>query len=150
MFVRTSFWNCIWRGKQAMADKKVHVDEVASTIVKMLSDWSQDVADATKRAATETAQDTVKELRDTSPRRESTGGAYAKSWSHKKVAEDRYGVQEVVYNKKYYRLTHLLEYGHANARGGGRTPAHPHIARAEGNAIETFEEKTRQYINDIS
>ena len=133
-----------------MADKKVHVDEVASTIVKMLSDWSQDVADATKRAATEAAQDTVKELQDTSPRRESTGGAYAKSWSHKKTAEDRYGVQEVVYNKKYYRLTHLLEYGHANARGGGRTPAHPHIARAEGNAIETFEEKTRQYINDIS
>lgn len=133
-----------------MADKKVHVDEVASTIVKMLSEWSQDVADATKRAATEAAQDTVKELRDTSPRRESTGGAYANSWSHKKTSEDRYGVHEVVYNKKHYRLTHLLEYGHANARGGGRTPAHPHIAKAEGNAIETFEEKTRRYINDIS
>lgn len=128
--------------------KKVKIDEAASTIVKMLSEWSQDVADATKKAATETGKETVQDLRQTSPRRPN-GGAYANSWSYKKLEEDRYGVQGVVYNKKHYRLTHLLEKGHANARGGGRTPAHPHIKPAEDRAIASFEEKTRKYINDV-
>ncbi len=125
--------------------KKVSIDEMASAIAKELSSWSQGVADSTKKAASETAKETVSDLRATSPKR---SGAYAKSWTHRKTAENRYGVNEVVYNAKHYRLTHLLEYGHANARGGGRTPAHPHIKRAEDNAISLFEEKTRLYISD--
>lgn len=129
--------------------KKVSVNEMASAIAKQLSEWSQDVADSTKKAATDTAKETVSELRATSPRRIG-GGDYAKSWTHKKIEESRYGVNEVVYNAKHYRLTHLLEYGHANARGGGRTPAHPHIKKAEDDAISLFEEKTRQYINDAN
>ena len=127
--------------------KKASIDEMAKVISKELSAWSQDVTDAVKAAATETAKETVKELRVTSPQR--TGG-YAKSWTHKKTEEDRFGINEVVYNRKYYRLTHLLEYGHANARGGGRTPAYPHIGQAEDNAIRMFEEKTRRNIDDIN
>ena len=126
---------------------KVSIDDMAKVVVKELSSWSQDVADAVREAAIETAKETVHELRVTSPQQT---GRYAKSWSHKKVAEDNFGIEEVVYNRKYYRLTHLLEYGHANARGGGRTPAHPHIKRAEDNAIKMFEEKTRRNINDVN
>lgn len=127
--------------------KTVTIDQMAEEISRTLSEWSQDVSDSMKEAVTETAKETVQDLRATSPHRT---GNYAKSWGRKSTFEDRFRNEEVVYNRKYYRLTHLLEFGHANARGGGRTPAHPHIAPAEERAIEALEKKVRKGIDDVS
>lgn len=124
---------------------EVPVDQMANAIRQTITDWSQDVADAVKMATVETAISAAADLRNSSPERT---GAYAHDWTHKKMYEDRYRISEVVHNRKHYRLTHLLEYGHAN-RGGGRTPAYPHIGLAEERALRTLEEKVRQYINDI-
>lgn len=125
------------------------INEMADAITKQISEWTQDVADVTKQAVVETTIEAVQELRRNSPRRVG-GGRYANSWDEKTVSENRFKVNKIVYNKKYYRLTHLLEKGHANARGGGRTPAHPHIGLAEQRAMELLEEKMRQYIHDVS
>lgn len=54
---------------------------------------------------------------------------------------------KVAYNKAHYRLTHLLEFGHAN-RDGSRTKPIPHIRSTENKYKEKFvkelEEKIRR------
>ena len=64
-------------------------------------------------------------------------GAYAKSWTVKKVKETSESIGLVVHSRSKYQLAHLLEFGHAK-RGGGRVSARPHIAPAEARLEETF------------
>lgn len=93
-----------------------------------------------KTIINDVAKETVKELKATSPRRKGPqGGQYKKNWAYKKLREDSVRSQVVIYEKKpEYRLTHLLEKGHAK-RGGGRVDARPHIKKAEEKAIKSIE-----------
>lgn len=78
------------------------------------------------------AERAAEKLRQTSPERT---GNYAKSWKVSKKLRSGTFTEVRVYNEKYYRLTHLLEYGHAS-RNGGRVKAQPHIIWAEESASE--------------
>ena len=124
----------------------IPIDKMAKEIVNAMSEYSQDVAEASRKAVAEATAEAVLDLKRNSPK---DTGRYAKSWKYSAVQETKTVFRNVVHNAKYYRLTHLLEHGHANARGGGRTPAYPHIGLAEQKAIENLEEKMRQYINDV-
>lgn len=124
----------------------IPIDKMAKEIVNAMSEYSQDVAEASRKAVAEATAEAVLDLKRNSPK---DTGRYAKSWKYSAVQETKTVFRNVVHNAKYYRLTHLLERGHANARGGGRTPAYPHIGLAEQKAIENLEEKMRQYINDV-
>lgn len=129
----------------------VPIDAMAQEIAKTLSEWSQEVADAMKVAVMETSAETALELKRNSPKRPH-GGAYARDWAWTVLEHSRYGLRHVVYNKRHYRLTHLLEYGHSNPRavnGKPWTPAYPHIGLAEAHAMEMLEEKMRQHIHDV-
>ena len=124
----------------------IPIDKMASEIAQTMSEYSQDVAEATRKAVAEATAEAVLDLKRNSPK---DTGKYARSWKYDAVKETKTVFRNIVHNAKYYRLTHLLEHGHANARGGGRTPAHPHIGLAEAKAIENLEEKMRLYINDV-
>ena len=124
----------------------IPIDKMANEIVKTMNEYTQDVSEATRKAVAEASAEAVLDLKRNSPK---DSGRYAKSWKYDAVKETRTVFRNIVHNAKYYRLTHLLEHGHANARGGGRTPAYPHIGLAEQKAIENLEEKMRQYINDV-
>lgn len=110
--------------------------DLAAEIAKALAEYSEEVVEEVDKAAEETTAETVKFLRETSPKRK---GKYAKSWRKKQLKNGRW----VVYNVKHYRLTHLLERGHT-LRNGGRTKAMPHIAPAEEYAVNKFEERVRR------
>jgi len=102
----------------------VKVDAIADTITRELVAFSSDLAERVDEAVEKTAGETVDVLRKTAPVRK---GKYAKSWAKKKLYPGHY----VVYSRKpHYRVTHLLEKGHAK-RGGGRVQAYPHIGLAE-------------------
>ena len=81
--------------------------------------------------------DTVrKEIVKNAPR---DTGAYAKGWTVLKGREDACSINMIVYCRKRWRLTHLLEHGHAK-RGGGRVAARPHIAPAQEAGEKELEE----------
>lgn len=107
---------------------------IAKELEDILKDYIDEVGEKSDKVLKTAASDTAKDLRSTSPKRT---GAYASSWTVK--TENGVGGTKtyIVHNKKYYRLTHLLENGHVirNQKGTyGRAPAHPHIKAAEDRA----------------
>ena len=99
------------------------------------SNFNKEVEEITTQAGRECA----KKLRSASPKRT---GKYASGWTAKKQPGGLRGVSSVVYNNKAPGLAHLLEYGHAN-KGGGRTPAHPHIKSVEQEMSEEYFNKLK-------
>lgn len=117
-----------------MSDK-VSIDSMALEIIKGLQEYADlatnDLKDSVKKAGASVR----KEIQENAPKDK---GAYAKSWSVKTTKETANTLEVTVYSKNRYQLAHLLEFGHAK-RGGGRTAAKPHIAKAEENAINILE-----------
>lgn len=124
----------------------INVDNLANEILKDLELFQNATEEVVKDAVERAAKMTVSELKTTSPVRKG-GGDYSKSWSVKKDKDfhgrfNKYAT--VVYSKKpNYRLTHLLEFGHAG-RNGGRVKAQVHISPAEESAAKNL----RLYIEE--
>lgn len=121
------------------------IDGMADAIVKELSAWSKEIVGALKEEVEAVAEDTAKELRQTSPKRR---GAYARDWSAKITYSDWQDIRVTVYNKRHYQLTHLLENGHAKVNGG-RVNGIPHISIAEDNAAKNLENKVKVRLGGI-
>lgn len=120
---------------------QISIDKLLSTIDITLEDYAKGVDKALKKASEEAGKSAESELRHTSPART---GNYRKSWTYgeKEIKKGKsYRVEMVVYNQKYYRLTHLLEKSHriANKYGSyGMSAAQPHISVAQKNAEAEF------------
>lgn len=121
----------------------ITVLDFESTINSILAEYKDvinaDVATATKQVAREA----VRNVQAKAPART---GAYKSSISSRVEEKGGNYAKSVVYAKDpHYRLTHLLEFGHAKVNGG-RTKAFPHWAEAEQTAINDFEKKLREAI----
>lgn len=111
----------------------INIDKLSVEVMKDLDIYLANTIEDVEAAVLETAKETVEELRSTSP---AQTGDYAKGWAHKKdpTIRGKWRMSRVVYSKgEEYRLTHLLEFGHAKVNGG-RVSARPHIRQAEENA----------------
>ncbi len=116
--------------------------DIASLITQALREYTADVVEEIDRQAIKIANKTVKELKQTSPRRIHGGRHYADGWARTKTEDG-----QVIYNKTKPGLTHLLEHGHA-FRSGGRARAFPHILPAEEKAIKDFEKAVEKAIEE--
>lgn len=73
-------------------------------------------------------------------------GKYRRSIKARTIKSSPLAKASVVYAEKpHYRLTHLLEHGHAKVNGG-RTRAFAHWAPAEKQAIEDFMKELKEAI----
>ena len=108
--------------------------DLRSVVNDMLSDYSDEVAEAVDVAVTNTATEAVQKLKSANPGFKDK--KYSKGWT-KNVVRNRLYSEAVVYNKTQGRLTHLLEFGHAK-RNGGRTRAFPHIAPVNDEVPDIF------------
>ncbi len=120
--------------------------QLDDAIKEILSDVSEDIREEVNTAAKKAAKKAVKELKSSSPKDK---GDYAKSWGVKEEGNSITGSKKyIVHNKKYYRLTHLLEHGHVN-RDGSRARAFPHIAKVNDEVCEEFVKDVEKAINEM-
>lgn len=139
-----------------MSRARVEIDRLAATVVQTLRAYRDVTADITEAAVKQTAKETVQEVRrgvDAAGIKSHRGNkSYARQIATKenRYLKGRYAYGRVVYVKDPdYRLTHLLERGHAVVRDGrrvGKAAAYPHWAGAEEFAGGRLEELIRQGI----
>lgn len=127
-----------------MSSQNVSIEDFPAVVKKGLEEYCDFSAEEVKQIVKEVSESVKDEIKANAP---VDTGAYQKSWRVSKDRETATSLSMVVHSEKRYRLTHLLEKGHAK-RGGGRVPAQVHIAPAEANAekqlIEKVERSLRQ------
>lgn len=117
----------------------IRIDDFLEAVQGELTEYANEVTGYVKESVKDVAKETVKEVKRRSPVR---SGAYKKSWGQTQIYEGPGGIRITIHNKKHYRLTHLLENGHA-LKSGGRTKAYPHIKPAEDFAARELEKKVK-------
>ena len=120
-------------------------DQLAGAITDILEEYSGLVEEDVQRITQAAGKKTMERIRAKASSAGIGGtGKYKKNWASKYKAKAG-GAEATVYNKDTYRLTHLLEYGHAKVNGG-RVKAYPHIGEAEKEAIAEFERDLKEAI----
>lgn len=121
----------------------IKIDQLAAEIAKELSKYSQEVVEKVNISSEKVGKAAVKQLRQTSPKKT---GKYAKSWTMSTEKEIGQPHKRIIHAKApHYRLTHLLEHGHAKV-GGGRVEGRPHIRPAEEEVIREFAREVEEAI----
>jgi hypothetical protein len=124
--------------------KSVPVNGLADAISETLQQYSDDVIDGIKNAEDITAKECKENLAADSP--VGATGKYQKGWKITVTTNTPLKKYTVIHNKEY-RLTHLLENGHAT-RNGGRTRAFSHIKPNEEKANAAFETRVEEVIRN--
>lgn len=129
---------------------KVSVDDLAKEINKIMDDFAGATEEACESGVKTTAKEAVKKLHSAHPSGSEEWGSwneYNKGWTTRNEPKRRKGILSIIHNKTHYRLTHLLEKGHAKVNGG-RTRAFPHIAPVAEEAEEELIKNIRKNIEN--
>lgn len=111
-------------------------NEIEVEIMKILTDYTEEIAQEVEAAANKRAKEAVKTLKATSPRSKIDHPHYADGWAIKKQKSG--GKLEVtIYNRPKPYLTHLLEFGYLK-KGGTRVKSRPHITPVQEQLNRDF------------
>lgn len=126
---------------------KVKVDGMADMVAEYMSNYTQEITDGVKDAIDKVAQEANEEIKRHIEFKQHTG-KYVKAFRVKTSFEDRYNKRNTWYvGNGQYRLTHLLENGHA-LNTGGRARPYPHIKYGEELARKRMEELAKEAIEN--
>lgn len=121
----------------------IRTDQIAAAIARAVQDYTEDVTAGIEKTVGEVAELVRTDTEAMSPKRT---GRYARGWKVSK--QDKPGVaRRIIWNKKHYRLVHLLEKGHA-VRGGGRVPGRPHLRPAFERHVNQLQDDIRRVIRN--
>lgn len=125
---------------------KIGTEQLTDAIMDGLNRYSEEVDEKMQKEIDDLSKEIVNDLKNDPVIPEKTG-EYKKSFAVKKIAQGIGFKRNEVYSKKpYYRLTHLLEFGHALPQGG-RTKAFPHWVKAQKEA-ETLPERIKRRLEE--
>lgn len=122
----------------------VDIDGLSDAISDALRQYSDAIIDGVKKAEDVTAKECKSNLEADSP--VGATGKYKNGWKVTVTKNTPLEKHTVIHNKEY-RLTHLLEDGHAT-RNGGRTRAFPHIKKNEEKANAAFEKRVEEVLQN--
>jgi hypothetical protein len=121
----------------------IKVQGLAEAINRELTIYSQDITDAIKKESQDSVKKLVKKTKETAPVGNRTKH-YRDNISSRKLEETDRGATYQWYVKgSDYRLSHLLENGHAT-RNGGRTRATHFIKNASDPILEEYEKRVEE------
>lgn len=121
------------------------IDKLSIEIDGFFKKYTAEAMDVVDDAIKKTSANCVRNVREKAPKRT---GAYAKSWSRKMSNAGRHTEATVYAKAPHYRLTHLLENGHATA-DGGRVEGKAHIKPAAEEASRELEQRITQGMEAI-
>ncbi len=125
----------------------VNSDNLALVIAQELTIYSKSVTEGIKKEAKSHMKDLVKKTKDTAPvghRKKH----YKNSISSRTASENDRGIECQWYVKgSDYRLSHLLERGHAT-RDGGRVEGTGFISKASDPILADYEKKVEEIIKN--
>ncbi len=108
----------------------VQIDDLSDAIMEQLETYEEEITELMKKSVDKAAKDCMQTIKGHISFKQRTGD-YVKNFRLKTSYEDDYTKRRTWYvGGGEYRLTHLLEYGHAKVNGG-RTKAFPHIKYGE-------------------
>lgn len=126
-----------------MMNSVINSDRLQSAVSDILKEYGETVTDAVNECVQIVADKATAELKTAGSFK---GRKYRGSWTNE--VNERPGYTDaVVFNKRHYRLTHLLEFGHAVKRGGrvvGEASAFEHIAPVNDKVAEMFESELKK------
>ena len=129
--------------------KKIKADDMSSEIVRMLTEYTEEVTDIAKSVVDEISQGTMDETKN---HIEWKDKVYSKNFALKKSFEDKRNKRNTWYVKApYYRLTHLLEFGHITRRiknGKARTDKFPHVRYGDEFVKNNLEKRLKEAIEN--
>lgn len=122
---------------------RVKPNEFSAAVGLELETYGEDVRKGVAQIVAQVAEQCVRRLRRTSPKRT---GDYAKAW--KKTKPSATGPSaSTVYNDEKYQISHLLENGY-QSKNGGRVPGQPHIDPAAQEAAQSLTAKITQFLQE--
>lgn len=127
--------------------KSIGVDQLGEAIAKELTLYGENVINGVKKEAKKSVSQLVEVTKATAPvgHREKH---YRDSITSKKVSEDKRSISYLWYVKgSDYRLSHLLERGHA-LRDGGRTQGTHFIENASTPILEDYLKAVEEVIKN--
>lgn len=125
----------------------ISVGELSDAINRELKLYSEDIIVGIKKEAKKSMDQLVKDTKATAPVGHRTKH-YRDSIKGKKTAEDSRSVNYTWYvDGSDYRLSHLLENGHAK-RNGGRVPGTHFIKKASDPILQSYIEAVEEVIKN--
>jgi hypothetical protein len=130
-----------------MSDRLVNIDNLNEAIINSLEEYNLNATEDIKKLTNEAMKNLVKDTKNTAPvgkRRKH----YKSNITSKKLSESQYGISKLWYVKgSDYRLTHLLNNGHA-LRNGGRYPGTNFLGRAVDKIVPEYIEQIEEVLRN--